>query len=84
MCIICIVSGSLFLLLLLGRVPVHAGDHQRGNAGRIGFDVRSPSLLQGKTADGKQKVPEIFNRVRQSNRMQFTSVTETSSKDMKK
>ncbi|XP_047157331.1 MACPF domain-containing protein At1g14780-like [Vigna umbellata] len=44
-------------------------------------DVRSPSLLQGKTADGKQKVPEVFNRVMQSNTMQFTSISETSSKD---
>ncbi|KAJ1407330.1 Membrane attack complex component/perforin [Sesbania bispinosa] len=44
-------------------------------------DVRSPSLLQRKTADGKQKVPEVFSRVMQSNTMQFTSISETSSKD---
>ncbi|MED6192973.1 hypothetical protein PIB30_014756 [Stylosanthes scabra] len=44
-------------------------------------DVRSPSLLQRKTADGKQKVPEVFNRVMQSNTMQFTTISETSSKD---
>ncbi|XP_020229817.1 MACPF domain-containing protein At4g24290 isoform X2 [Cajanus cajan] len=44
-------------------------------------DVRSPSLLQRKAADGKQKVPEVFNRVMQSNTMQFTSISETSSKD---
>ncbi|CAL5214054.1 unnamed protein product [Lathyrus oleraceus] len=44
-------------------------------------DVRSPSSLQRKTADSKQKVPEVFNRVMQSNTMQFTSISETSSKD---
>ncbi|KAL1328611.1 hypothetical protein HN51_038432 [Arachis hypogaea] len=44
-------------------------------------DVRSPSLLQRQTADGKQKVPEVFNRVMQSNTMQFTTISETSSKD---
>ncbi|GAU23479.1 hypothetical protein TSUD_81610 [Trifolium subterraneum] len=44
-------------------------------------DVRSPSSLQRKTADSKQKVPEVFNRVMQSNTTQFTSVSETSSKD---
>ncbi|CAL0329705.1 unnamed protein product [Lupinus luteus] len=44
-------------------------------------DARSPSLLQRQAADAKQKVPEVFNRVMQSNTMQFTSISETSSKD---
>ncbi|AET04977.1 putative membrane attack complex component/perforin (MACPF) domain-containing protein [Medicago truncatula] len=44
-------------------------------------DVRSPSSLQRKTADSKHKVPEVFNRVMQSNTTQFTSISETSSKD---
>ncbi|XP_057959459.1 MACPF domain-containing protein At1g14780-like [Malania oleifera] len=44
-------------------------------------DGRSPSLLQRKSRDGKQKVPEVFNRILQSNTIQLTSVTETSSKD---
>ncbi|KAI4344871.1 hypothetical protein L6164_012058 [Bauhinia variegata] len=44
-------------------------------------DARSPSLLQRKSIYAKQKVPEVFNRVMQSNTMQFTSISETSSKD---
>ncbi|KAH7521512.1 hypothetical protein FEM48_Zijuj07G0041400 [Ziziphus jujuba var. spinosa] len=44
-------------------------------------DSRSPSLLQRKTGDGKHKVPEVFNRILQSNTMQLTTITETSSKD---
>ncbi|KDP32563.1 hypothetical protein JCGZ_13113 [Jatropha curcas] len=44
-------------------------------------DRRSPSLLQRNTRDGKQKVPEVFSRILQSNTMQLTSITETSSKD---
>ncbi|KAJ6338834.1 hypothetical protein OIU76_008320 [Salix suchowensis] len=43
-------------------------------------DRRSPSLLQRNARDGKQ-VPEVFNRILQSNTMQLTSITETSSKD---
>ncbi|KAK9288202.1 hypothetical protein L1049_016651 [Liquidambar formosana] len=45
------------------------------------FSDQSPSLLQRKTRDGKQKVPEVFGRILQSNTMQLTSITETSSKD---
>lgn len=44
-------------------------------------DGRSPSLLQFKKRDSKQKVPEIFNRILQSNAMRLSSTTETSSKD---
>lgn len=44
-------------------------------------DGRSPSLMETKTRDGKEKVPEVFNRVLQSNTMQLTSISETSSKD---
>lgn len=44
-------------------------------------DSRSPSLLQRKPGDGKHKVPEVFNRILQSNTMQLTSISETSGKD---
>ncbi|XP_058781617.1 MACPF domain-containing protein At1g14780-like [Vicia villosa] len=45
-------------------------------------DLRSPSLLDRKTTiEDKQKVPEVFNRVMQSSTTQFTSISETSSKD---
>ncbi|TKY47787.1 MACPF domain-containing protein [Spatholobus suberectus] len=44
-------------------------------------DLRSPSQLQRNTTEGKQKVPEVFNRVMQSSTTQFTSISETSSKD---
>lgn len=49
------------------------GDH-------IFSDGRSP-LLERKTRDGTEKVPEVFNRMLQQHTMQFTSITETSSKD---
>ncbi|KAE8022922.1 hypothetical protein FH972_008683 [Carpinus fangiana] len=44
-------------------------------------DQRSPSLLERKTRDGKQKVPEVFNRILHSSTMQLSSTSETSSKD---
>ncbi|TYI66544.1 hypothetical protein E1A91_D09G231500v1 [Gossypium mustelinum] len=44
-------------------------------------DGKSPSLLQRKMGDGKQKVPEVFNRILQSNTLQLASIAETSSKD---
>ncbi|KAL7177072.1 hypothetical protein ACSBR2_030408 [Camellia fascicularis] len=44
-------------------------------------DGTSPSLLEKKTRDGKQKVPEVFKRMLQSHTMQFTSITETSGKE---
>lgn len=44
-------------------------------------DGKSPSFLERKTRDGKQKVPEIFSQILRSNTMQLTSITETSSKD---
>lgn len=44
-------------------------------------DGRSASLPQRKTRDGKQNVPEVFNHILQSNTMQLTTITETSSKD---
>ncbi|KAE8722571.1 hypothetical protein F3Y22_tig00013960pilonHSYRG00284 [Hibiscus syriacus] len=44
-------------------------------------DGNSPSLLQRKTGDYKQKVPEVFNRILQSNTLQLASIAETSSKD---
>lgn len=43
-------------------------------------DGKSPQL-QRTTRDGKQKVPDVFSRILQSNTMQLTSITETSSKD---
>ncbi|XP_071720201.1 MACPF domain-containing protein At1g14780-like [Rutidosis leptorrhynchoides] len=44
-------------------------------------DGASPSLPERKSKDGKQKVPEVFNRMLQPHTMQFTNITETSSKD---
>ncbi|KAK7280856.1 hypothetical protein RIF29_08389 [Crotalaria pallida] len=45
-------------------------------------DLESPSdLLQRKTTVTKQKVPEVFSRVMQSQTTLFTSISETSSKD---
>ncbi|XP_057754008.1 MACPF domain-containing protein At1g14780-like [Arachis stenosperma] len=45
-------------------------------------DLRSPSLLERQTTiHAKQKVPEVFSRVMQSNSVQFTSISESSSKD---
>ncbi|KAI3738820.1 hypothetical protein L2E82_29001 [Cichorium intybus] len=45
------------------------------------LDGASPSLPERKTKDGKQKVPEVFSRMLQPHTMQFTNITETSSKD---
>uniref|UniRef100_A0A7N0U3X7 MACPF domain-containing protein n=2 Tax=Kalanchoe fedtschenkoi TaxID=63787 RepID=A0A7N0U3X7_KALFE len=45
------------------------------------FSDRSPTLLQRKTVDGKQKVPEVFSRILESNPMQLSTITETSGKD---
>ncbi|PPD93247.1 hypothetical protein GOBAR_DD09811 [Gossypium barbadense] len=42
-------------------------------------DGKSPSLIQRKSRDGKQKVPDIFNRILQSSTMQLASIAETSS-----
>lgn len=44
-------------------------------------DGASPNLPERKRKDGKQKVPEVFNRMLQPHTMQFTNITETSSKD---
>ncbi|KAJ7979133.1 MACPF domain-containing protein [Quillaja saponaria] len=44
-------------------------------------DTGSPLLVQRKMRDSKQKVPEVFNRVMQSNTIQLASISETSSKD---
>lgn len=44
-------------------------------------DGASPSLPERTTKAGKQKVPEVFNRMLQPHTMQFTNITETSSKD---
>nr|GME11339.1 MACPF domain-containing protein At4g24290-like [Ipomoea batatas] len=43
-------------------------------------DGTSP-LPERNRRDGKKKVPEVFSRMLQSHTMQFTSITETSSKD---
>lgn len=45
------------------------------------LDGASPSLPERKTKDGKQKVPDVFNRMLQPHTIQFTNITETSSKD---
>ncbi|KAK8493018.1 hypothetical protein V6N12_000309 [Hibiscus sabdariffa] len=44
-------------------------------------DGNRPSLLQRTTGDGKRKVPEVFDRILQSNTLQLASIVETSSKD---
>lgn len=44
-------------------------------------DGTSSSLLERNTRAGKQKMPEVFKRVLQPHTMQFTSITETSSKE---
>ncbi|KAK7387594.1 hypothetical protein VNO78_28506 [Psophocarpus tetragonolobus] len=44
-------------------------------------DLRSPSQQQTNPTEGKQKVPEVFSRVMQSSTTQFTSISDTSSKD---
>ncbi|KAH1160799.1 hypothetical protein GLYMA_11G252700v4 [Glycine max] len=45
-------------------------------------DLKSPSQQQrNSTPEGKQKVPEVFNRVMQSSTTQFASISEASSKD---
>ncbi|KAL4312244.1 hypothetical protein GQ457_01G034380 [Hibiscus cannabinus] len=44
-------------------------------------DGNSPSLLQRKSREGKQKVPNVFNSILQSKSMQLASIAETSSKD---
>ncbi|XP_023912363.1 MACPF domain-containing protein At1g14780 [Quercus suber] len=63
--------------------PIPPADLRRHleDLGDFLFSDGSPSLMQMKTRDGKQKVPELFNRVLQSNTMQLTSISETSSKD---
>ncbi|KAL0382854.1 UNVERIFIED_CONTAM: MACPF domain-containing protein [Sesamum calycinum] len=43
-------------------------------------DTNSP-ILERTTKDNKKKVPEVFSRMLQAHTMQFTSITETSSKD---
>ncbi|KAK1435319.1 hypothetical protein QVD17_01080 [Tagetes erecta] len=43
-------------------------------------DGGSP-LIDWKTRDGKQKVPDVFTRMLQPHTKQFTNITETSSKD---
>ncbi|CAM8921147.1 hypothetical protein QQ045_032233 [Rhodiola kirilowii] len=45
------------------------------------FSDRSPTLLQRTSGDDKQKVPDIFNRILESNPMQLSTITETSGKD---
>ncbi|QCE13076.1 hypothetical protein DEO72_LG11g69 [Vigna unguiculata] len=64
---------------------VSPGDLRRHleNLGDFLFqDLRSPSQQQTNTsAEAKQKVPEVFNQVMQSNTTLFTSISETSSKD---
>ncbi|VFQ64582.1 unnamed protein product [Cuscuta campestris] len=45
------------------------------------FSDGTSSLPETSRRDGKIKVPEVFSRMLQSHTMQFTSITETSSKD---
>lgn len=60
--------------------PAEVRKHLEDLGDYLFSDRRSPSLLQRSARDGKQ-VPEVFNRILQSNTMQLTSITETSSKD---
>ncbi|KAF9688331.1 hypothetical protein SADUNF_Sadunf02G0186400 [Salix dunnii] len=60
--------------------PAEVRKHLEDLGDYLFSDRRSPSLLQRNARDGKQ-VPEVFNRILQSNTMQLSSVTETSSKD---
>ncbi|KAL8481058.1 hypothetical protein ACS0TY_027549 [Phlomoides rotata] len=43
-------------------------------------DTNSP-ILERTSKDNKKKVPDVFSRMLQAHTMQFTSITETSSKD---
>ncbi|XP_030536602.1 MACPF domain-containing protein At1g14780-like [Rhodamnia argentea] len=64
--------------------PISPADLRRNlqDLGDILFsDGNSSSLLQRTARDGKHKVPEIFSRILQSNTLQLSSITETSSKD---
>ncbi|KAI6693885.1 hypothetical protein NL676_021595 [Syzygium grande] len=64
--------------------PISPADLRRNlqDIGDILFsDGNSSSLIQRTTRDGKHKVPEIFNSILQSNTVQLSSITETSSKD---
>ncbi|XP_010069406.2 MACPF domain-containing protein At1g14780 [Eucalyptus grandis] len=64
--------------------PISPADLRRNlqDVGDILFsDGNSSSLLQRTARDGKHKVPDIFNRILQSNTLQLSSITETSSKD---
>ncbi|XP_050238493.1 MACPF domain-containing protein At1g14780-like [Mercurialis annua] len=62
--------------------PAELRNHLEDLGDFVFSDTRSPpQLLQRNTRDNKYKVPEVFNRILQSNTMQLTSITETSSKD---
>lgn len=45
------------------------------------FSDEASPLPERMSKEGTKKVPEVFNRMLQSHTMQFTSITETSSKD---
>ncbi|KAL3641658.1 hypothetical protein CASFOL_012473 [Castilleja foliolosa] len=45
------------------------------------FSDTSSPILERMAKDDKKKVPEVFSRMLQAHTMQFTSITETSSKD---
>ncbi|PQQ00126.1 MACPF domain-containing protein [Prunus yedoensis var. nudiflora] len=63
--------------------PVPPADVRRHleDLGDFLFSDGSPTLLRGKTRDGKHKVPDVFDRILQSNTMQLTTNSQTSSKD---
>ncbi|BFG15567.1 hypothetical protein CerSpe_018410 [Prunus speciosa] len=63
--------------------PVPPSDVRRHleDLGDFLFSDGSPTLLRGKTRDGKHKVPDVFDRILQSNTMQLTTNSQTSSKD---
>ncbi|TQD80898.1 hypothetical protein C1H46_033568 [Malus baccata] len=63
--------------------PVPTADVRRRleDLGDFLFSGGSPSLLRGKTRDGRHKVPDVFDPILQTNTMQLTTFPETSSKD---
>lgn len=63
------------------RVPPAELKAHLDDLGDCLFSDEASPLPEWKAKEGKKKVPEVFNRMLQSHTMQFTSITETSSKD---
>lgn len=63
------------------KIPASELKGHLEDLGDILFSDGTSPLQNRKTMDNKKKIPEVFNRMLQSHTMQFTSITETSSKD---